>query len=105
MNTKFRRHQDTEVMLLDGEYVIMHMNRQSITKVNEIGGIIWSLLTEAKTVHELVLCMQEQYETTYETAEHDIRLFLQQLGEYELVEVTEAVEQEPTGLPYRTAYS
>ncbi|GKS10519.1 hypothetical protein YDYSY3_15190 [Paenibacillus chitinolyticus] len=103
MEKKFRRHQDTEVMLLDGEYVIMQMNRQSITRVNEVGGMIWSLLSEARTVHELVLCLQDHYETTYQTAENDIHLFLQQLEQYDLVEIMEVVEKESAPLPYRSA--
>lgn len=77
---------NTEAVEMDNEWVILDGNKYLITKLNEVGGMIWSKLQNGTTKDALIPMMLEQYDITDEQAEIDIEAFLEQLKACGLIE-------------------
>lgn len=76
----------TEAVEMDNEWVILDGNKYMITKLNEVGGLIWNELQSGTTTDMLIPMMLEKYEITAEQAEMDIETFLEQLKACGLIE-------------------
>ncbi len=76
----------TEAVEMDNEWVILDGSKYMITKLNEVGGRIWSELQNGSTTDALIPMLLEQYEITVEQAEIDIEAFLEQLKVCGLIE-------------------
>jgi hypothetical protein len=57
----------------------------SIYSLNELGSFLWRQLHPAKTCEELVSLVLDDYEVTPETAEQDVRIFLDKIKDAGLV--------------------
>ena len=77
---------NTEAVEMDNQWVILDGNKYLITKLNEVGGMIWSKLQNGTTKDALIPMMLEQYDITDEQAEIDIEAFLEQLKACGLIE-------------------
>jgi hypothetical protein len=76
----------TEAVEMDNEWVILDGNKYMITKLNEVGGLIWNELQNGTTTDVLIPMMLEKYEITAAQAEMDIEAFLEQLKACGLIE-------------------
>ncbi|MBV6713466.1 PqqD family protein [Paenibacillus chitinolyticus] len=92
MSIVYVRQPHTEAVNMDGDCIIMHVSKQSITRLNEQGSYIWSLLASPQSIESLAGLLQTVYDTTIEQAGKDVSLFLQELIEYDLVMVREEAE-------------
>jgi len=52
------------------------------------GVIIWNLIQKFKTINEILDTLLEKYEVDLSQCEHDLLVFLQELADEELIEVT-----------------
>lgn len=75
-----------EAVEMDHEWVILDGERYMVTKLNEVGGWLWSKLREGTTLERLVLLMTEQYDIEPKQARADIVQFVEHLIECGLVE-------------------
>ena len=67
-----------------GEYILVSLGTSAssfngLITLNEIGGKIFKLLSQERTVEELVMLITAEYEIDSETAEADINEYVQQL--------------------------
>jgi hypothetical protein len=72
---------------LDGEWIILNTDDYTITRINEVGGICWSLLSEAQTADSLTHSLLGIYEIgeSEELVKEDVEEFLQNLVECGLI--------------------
>lgn len=76
-----------ETTQLEGEWIVLNTDNFTVTKLNEIGGFCWSLLSEVQTVDTIIKAITDEYAEISSTVEaSDIESFLSELMECGLVE-------------------
>ncbi|QGQ47203.1 PqqD family protein [Metabacillus sediminilitoris] len=74
-----------ETIEIDNEWIIMNTDKYTVTKLNVLGGICWTLLKQPQTITSLITYMSEKYEFENELHQNDIEAFLLELMQYGLV--------------------
>ncbi len=72
---------------MDGDLVMLSMERGDYYGVSGIGPFIWKLLETPKTVTELVAFICDEYEVDVDRARADVETFLSQLSDGGMVTV------------------
>ena len=72
---------------IDDETIILDAITQEYFSLNEIGKVIWSLLSENKNIEEIKAQMLEMYEVPEEQLEKDLLNFLQALAKKGLISI------------------
>ncbi len=72
---------------IDDETIILDAITQEYFSLNEIGKVIWSLLSENKNLEEIKAQMLEMYEVPEEQLEKDVLNFLQALAKKGLISI------------------
>ncbi|WP_139996546.1 PqqD family protein [Paenibacillus paridis] len=75
------RRENIETAELDGEWLLLNIDTHAITKVNELGGFIWSILPEYPTITELAEKVHTVYGVEIEVVLDDIQAFVETLIE------------------------
>ncbi|WP_035206555.1 PqqD family protein [Metabacillus indicus] len=83
MTITYKQAPDCETVEVDGEWIILHTENFTVTKLNESGGLCWSLLKE-KTSAGALLKSIRPFSAHY--TETDIQLFLDELTSCGLIE-------------------
>ena len=73
-----------------GSYVVVAVGRaaaefNAMITLNETGAFLWRLLEKSSTESEMVDALLNEYEVDRETAEKDVRAFVEKLTEAKLV--------------------
>ena len=64
---------------VDGEMVMMSVERGEYYGLNEVGARIWSLLASPKTLTELQQCLCAEYAVSPEQCRHELQPFIDEL--------------------------
>ena len=72
---------------IDDETIILDAITQEYFSLNEIGKVMWSLLSENKNLEEIKAQMLEMYEVPEEQLEKDLLNFLQALAKKGLISI------------------
>ena len=72
---------------IDEETIILDSVTQEYFSINEIGKVIWSLLSQNKNLEEIKAQMLEMYEVSEEQLEKDLLNFLQALAKKGLISI------------------
>lgn len=80
-NQKLLRQENIETAELDGEWLLLNIDTHGITKVNELGGYIWSILPEYPTVAQLAGKIHSEYGVELDTVKADVQAFVKMLLE------------------------
>lgn len=72
---------------IDDETIILDAITQEYFSLNEIGKVIWSLLSQNKNLEEIKAQMLEMYEVPEEQLEKDVLNFLQALTKKGLISI------------------
>lgn len=72
---------------MDGEKVMLHMERGKYYNLGTIGGVIWDLLEERLTVEQIVERLLEQYEIERDVCEQQVQSFVEELWHEGLVRI------------------
>jgi hypothetical protein len=88
VTTQFIQNGKYDATEFDGEWIILNTDNYTVTKLNEVGGICWSLLNEAQTVDTLSqsLIREMSFETSIEEVKKDVQEFLSHLVECGLIQ-------------------
>ncbi|CAG7613257.1 hypothetical protein PAESOLCIP111_01580 [Paenibacillus solanacearum] len=86
MSKKFKRSMNVEVMETEQEWLILNAEQYTVTKLNEVGGLCWTLLKEPQTADSLALELQKHYDITAQEAVQDVTTFLTHLDQLGLIE-------------------
>ncbi|GAB6988081.1 PqqD family protein [Paenibacillus pini] len=71
-----RRQDKVETEQIEGEWILLDLSTHSVTKLNELGGMIWSLIPECQTIEEIVNRIQSEYQIEHHIVDQDVRLFI-----------------------------
>ncbi|MFO7536624.1 MAG: PqqD family protein [Chloroflexota bacterium] len=71
---------------LDDNAVIVSPQTGEVRVLNEVGTLIWQMLTDRHSVADIVNHLANNYQVTPQQAQQDVALFLQELHERGLVQ-------------------
>lgn len=83
---RYIRVNQTETTPLDGDWIVFHTSRFTVTTLNELGGYCWTLLDDEQTAQTLRDLVHVQYGLTTALSVEDVECFLTELSECGLVE-------------------
>jgi hypothetical protein len=86
MNVFYKRSSLTQAVECDGEWVIMHVSNDTITKLNNTAGSIWAVLNKSMTAKQLMISVSDHNEDMMDVSIGDVELFLEHLVQIGLVE-------------------
>lgn len=86
MSKRYKRSTNVEAVVVDQEWMILHADQYTVTKLNEVGGRCWSLLKENQTAESLTQELLKEYDIAEEEARRDIESFLDELQRLGLIE-------------------
>ena len=82
---RFVQKEGNVVSDMDGEKVMLSIHNGKYYNLGEIGGVIWGLLEEPKSIEELVNCLTAEYDVCPEECESQVQSFLDMLKREELI--------------------
>lgn len=85
INTRLCRHEDLVAANMDGELVMMSIERGEYFGIDGVGPRIWELLADPTTIEQLVAAICAEYDIDETTCQADIIVFVEQLLSNELV--------------------
>jgi hypothetical protein len=80
--------------LLDGEVAILNLPDGVYYGLNDVGGRVWDLIQQPKTVHELKEILLQEYEVDSEKCSRELMDLLQDLAKYGLIIVNNDTDPE-----------
>lgn len=83
---QYRWSDSAESVEMDGQWVILHAEQQTMTKLNELGGWIWENLKDGAVVGDLIAQVVDTFEVTADVAQQDVLSFLESLREIGVIE-------------------
>jgi hypothetical protein len=86
LDTAWQLNPDQVAVGMDGDIVTMNIQRGDYVGIyGVVGPRVWELLKNPVTLAELVATICAEYEVDAATCESDLRLFLKQLVELDLI--------------------
>jgi hypothetical protein len=79
-----------EAMEMDGEWVLLNPETCTITKLNELGGLIWSMLQREEELPAIGRAIMAEYDIEEAVAREDLSRFLDSLQAVGLIEMNKA---------------
>lgn len=80
--------------LLDGEVAILNLPDGVYYSLDEVGGRIWNLIQQPKTVRELTEILLQEYDIDPEICSHELMDLLQDLAEHGLIIINNDTDSE-----------
>ena len=71
--------------IIDGEAVIVMLERQETIVLNNVGSRIWEIMDGQKNLNELASILTSEFDTTYQQALKDLVEFIEDLAKREIV--------------------
>lgn len=87
MTLKIKRNPEIDDADIDGDKVMMNIDKGQYYMINEIGSDIWSILENEITIEELLNKLIDKYDIDKETCKTDVIEFLGRLSDEELIEI------------------
>jgi hypothetical protein len=75
---------------LGDDTVILDLKAGLYFSVNDVGGLVWKLIQEPRTVRELREAILEGFAVDVETCDKDLRALLGELASRNLIEIKDA---------------
>ena len=86
LDTPWQRNRDQVAVGMDGDIVTMNIHRGDYVGIyGVVGPRVWELLENPVTLADMVNTICAEYEVDAATCEADLRRFLQQLVELDLI--------------------
>ena len=82
---RFVQKEGNVVSDMDGEKVMLSIHNGKYYNLGEIGGVIWGLLDEPRSIKELVDGLTAEYDVNPEDCERQVQSFLEMLKKEELI--------------------
>jgi hypothetical protein len=89
VNVQYRWNKSVEAIEMDGDWVILHANHNTITRLNRTGGVIWSLLQDAADVESIVSTLTNEYDVEPNQVASDVVEFICALRHVDVVTVAQ----------------
>lgn len=86
IDSRFIRNTEILSTDMDGETVMMSINKGKYFGINPSGSIIWALLEQPRNVAEIVDTLISKYDVSAESCQEEVIGFLMKLKEKKLIE-------------------
>ncbi|ACX67555.1 MULTISPECIES: PqqD family protein [Paenibacillus] len=73
------RNEHVESEMIGNEWILLNMKEHVATKLNELGGYIWSIIPEYGHMEGIIEKIAEEYDIDRHTAEQDVKPFIEEL--------------------------
>lgn len=77
--------EDVDVTELNGEKVMMDLDKGKYFMLNETGSVIWDSINEPKSISEIIESIINEYDIDRETCESKVLEYLEKLNHEELI--------------------
>lgn len=88
MSTKIIRNEEIDASDLDGEKVMMNLDKGEYFMMNEVGSKIWDAIEEKVTVNHIIDELLSEYDVDLDTCKEEVLEFLGQLKNAELISIS-----------------
>ncbi|ORC32661.1 hypothetical protein B4O97_16000 [Marispirochaeta aestuarii] len=89
LETKVKAHDGVLATQLDGEAVLMHVERGIYFGLNEVGAFVWKLMTTPVLVRNLCDAVTEEFDVSLKVCSPDIQALLEKLKDEGLIEIVD----------------
>jgi hypothetical protein len=90
-NQQYVQAQGNLVSTMNGEKVMMSVQKGKYYNLGQVGGRIWDLLSEPRTIEDVTEILIQEYEVDPSECRDQVATFVQNLFIEELVQVEEKV--------------
>ena len=87
IDTKIKKNKNIEDTDLDGNKVMMNLQKGRYFMMNEVGSRIWELINEPIKVNYIIDELLNEYRVDRATCEKEVMNFIQELFNGDLIEV------------------
>ena len=88
LNTIINKNLEIDDTDLDGEKVMMNLDKGEYFMMNEVGSRIWEIINEPMNVKSIVDALRSEYEVDEETCKDTVVEFLGRLNNAELISIS-----------------
>jgi len=85
--------------IIDGELIMVHMDRGAYFTANEVGAAVWELITCGCTVAEMCRSLAARYEGGAQEIEAGVASFLERLRAEDLIAPAESTDERAMPVP------
>ncbi|WP_293984005.1 lasso peptide biosynthesis PqqD family chaperone [uncultured Clostridium sp.] len=72
---------------LDGEKVMMNLDKGKYFSLNEVGSRIWTIISTSMSIKGITDILIKEYDVDYETCKVEVIKFIKKLYEDDLIEI------------------
>ncbi|WP_034378803.1 lasso peptide biosynthesis PqqD family chaperone [Dehalobacter sp. UNSWDHB] len=90
LNSIVERRKDLPVTEIDGEKVMMNMDKGKYYGMDAVGSRIWNLMEEKQSVDEIVQTLLDEYEVDLLTCQQEVLEFFNMLYNEKLLNLADA---------------
>lgn len=87
LDTVINKNLEIDDTDLDGEKVMMNLDKGEYFMMNEVGSRIWEIISEAINVKEIISTLRNEYEVDEETCKDTVIEFLGRLDNADLISI------------------
>lgn len=88
LNTIINKNLEIDDTDLDGEKVMMNLDKGEYFMMNEVGSRIWEIISEPINVRRIIDTLRSEYEVDEETCKDTVVEFLGRLNNAELISIS-----------------
>ncbi|MEN8076874.1 lasso peptide biosynthesis PqqD family chaperone [Clostridioides difficile] len=88
LNTVINKNLEIDDTDLDGEKVMMNLDKGEYFMMNEVGSRIWEIISEPINVRGIIDTLQSEYEVDEETCKDTVVEFLGRLDNADLISIS-----------------
>lgn len=86
-NNIVMQNKDIDVSDLNGEKVMMNIDKGEYFSLNSLGSRIWEIIDKPKKINEVINTLLEEYEVSEEECKENVMNFLDVLKHVDLINV------------------
>ncbi|NOU97312.1 PqqD family peptide modification chaperone [Paenibacillus sp. LMG 31456] len=86
MMPQYIQKNNCEAVELDGEWIILNTEDFTVTKLNEMGGFCWLLLSQGQSICSMMEAIHDKYELDGDNAEQEMEDFMADMMKYGLIQ-------------------
>lgn len=87
LNTIVERNREIDASGLDGEIVMMDLERGNYFMLNPVGSRIWELIEKPVSVDRIIHQLRQEYEVSLEECHEAVKEFLHELHHANLLDI------------------
>lgn len=88
LNTIINKNLEIDDTDLDGEKVMMNLDKGEYFMMNEVGSRIWEIISEPINVRRIIDTLRSEYEVDEETCKDTVLEFLGRLNNADLISIS-----------------